>query len=476
MSNNILKRSLLLAIVCVHTTLIPVAVYAKDPSASAVQSEVDQQELPDEEIIASVKSAIANYFSMQVGDITLETDLIKDLKADYMDAYEIVAMICEEHGVIVPKSSVLRTVREISVYLETAELKDVEFSLRGRGKPSGGGNKNPVVTQKVFFATNRKTTGKTNPNKYFDGQRASLKEGIKYGICEVTIPAKVHAPGKIERPTLLFPKENPKQHIVLKTLEVLEWENFINSINLHTSQSDGDDNWSNDAFVFIHGYNVTFDKAARRTAQIAYDYGFKGAPILFSWPSDGKNAEYFSDRIDAEWSALYIEQFLTSLRKKSTAKRLHLIAHSMGNQGLLRALYRVALKQGEDTKPLFDNVIMAAPDFDTRLFTEQIAPRIRSLSKSWTIYTSDKDSALDLSAYFSSAKRLGKPVSVVNGFDTIDVTDIDVSPWSVPEFHSYYASKKRVITDLISVLKNKKPVSRKLIPKMFEGIQYWQLK
>jgi acyl carrier protein len=459
-----------------HTVFTPLTVYAKEPSSSALQSEAVLQELPDEEIIASVKSAIAKYFSVPIVDITLDTDLIKDLKADYMDAYEIVAMICEVHGVIVPKSSVLTTVREISTYIDTAELKEVEFSLRGRSRPSADKKKDPIAIQKVFFATNRNATGKTEPNEYFSGQRAPLNDVMKYGVCEVTIPVKIHTPGKIERPSTLFPGENPKQHIVIKTLEVLEWSTFVNSINQHISQNDGDDNWSNDAFVFIHGYNVTFDKAARRTAQIAYDYGFKGAPILFSWPSDGKNTEYFSDRVDAEWSAHYIQQFLTSIRKQSSAKRLHLIAHSMGNQGLLRALYRVALKQGENTKPLFDNVIMAAPDFDTRFFTEQIAPSIRSLSKSWTIYTSDKDSALDLSAYFSSAKRLGKPVSVVNGFNTIDVTDIDVSPWSVPEFHSYYASKSRVITDLISVLKNKKPASRNLIPKMFEGIQYWQLK
>ena len=31
------------------------------------------------------------------------------------------------------------------------------------------------------------------------------------------------------------------------------------------------------AFVFLHGYNVTFEAAAYRTAQIAYDLRFDGA-------------------------------------------------------------------------------------------------------------------------------------------------------------------------------------------------------
>ena len=36
-----------------------------------------------------------------------------------------------------------------------------------------------------------------------------------------------------------------------------------------------------DAFVFIHGFNVAFEDAVMRTAQIAYDLGFDGAPILY---------------------------------------------------------------------------------------------------------------------------------------------------------------------------------------------------
>ena len=34
------------------------------------------------------------------------------------------------------------------------------------------------------------------------------------------------------------------------------------------------------AFVFVHGYNVLFEDAVYRTAQLAYDLGFEGAPIF----------------------------------------------------------------------------------------------------------------------------------------------------------------------------------------------------
>jgi esterase/lipase superfamily enzyme len=45
----------------------------------------------------------------------------------------------------------------------------------------------------------------------------------------------------------------------------------------------------------VHGFNVSFENALRRTAQIAYDLDFDGAPFLFSWPSRDSLLSYASD-------------------------------------------------------------------------------------------------------------------------------------------------------------------------------------
>jgi tetratricopeptide (TPR) repeat protein len=45
-------------------------------------------------------------------------------------------------------------------------------------------------------------------------------------------------------------------------------------------------------FVFVPGFNVSFENALRRTAQIAYDVDFDGAAFLFSWPSGSGLASY----------------------------------------------------------------------------------------------------------------------------------------------------------------------------------------
>jgi esterase/lipase superfamily enzyme len=44
-------------------------------------------------------------------------------------------------------------------------------------------------------------------------------------------------------------------------------------------------------FYNVHGYNVSFDDAALRTAQLAYDLTFDCPAAFFSWPSKGTEAE-----------------------------------------------------------------------------------------------------------------------------------------------------------------------------------------
>jgi len=51
-------------------------------------------------------------------------------------------------------------------------------------------------------------------------------------------------------------------------------------------------------------------------------------------------------------------------------------------------------------------------------------------------------------------------LSLIEGIDSIDATGIYVAPWSVPEPHSYYASKLRVVEDLVGVIRGLGPAAR----------------
>jgi esterase/lipase superfamily enzyme len=111
---------------------------------------------------------------------------------------------------------------------------------------------------------------------------------LSYGECSISIP-KSHKIGKLESPSLLrleF-RPDPEKHITLEAIRTLEEEAFFRNVSESVARAA-----AKDAFVFIHGYNVSFEDAARRTGQIVFDLHFVGAPIFYSWPSNGKVADY----------------------------------------------------------------------------------------------------------------------------------------------------------------------------------------
>ncbi|HEU5041034.1 MAG TPA: alpha/beta fold hydrolase, partial [Gemmatimonadales bacterium] len=227
---------------------------------------------------------------------------------------------------------------------------------------------------------------------------------------------------------------------------------------------------SREALVFIHGYNVTFHDAALRTAQLTYDLGFDGAPILYSWPSRGSLFHYASDREAAEWSAAHLRGFLDSIVAITGARKLHVIAHSMGNRALT-----LALQRGPASDTLFSNLVLAAPDVDADLFAQQIASAIRPLTQRLTVYMSSKDKALRLSRWLSTHRRLGEatsPMLVVKSVDTIDASELDTDLLG----HGYIASNRDVIDDLVLLVSEKRsPPRTRLRRSSFNGQTYWLL-
>ena len=85
--------------------------------------------------------------------------------------------------------------------------------------------------------------------------------------------------------------------------------------------------------VFIHGYNVSFEEAALRAAQLGYDLGIAGVMAFYSWPSQGTLQGYAADAASIEASEAFISDFLTRMATTSGVARVHIIAHSMGNRG-----------------------------------------------------------------------------------------------------------------------------------------------
>jgi esterase/lipase superfamily enzyme len=224
--------------------------------------------------------------------------------------------------------------------------------------------------------------------------------------------------------------------------------------------------------VFVHGYNVSFATAALRTAQLAYDLKLDGAPVLYSWPSQAALAGYPVDETNVEWTVPHLEAFLTDLAQRSGAGSIDLIAHSMGNRALTRALERIAGKMTAAAKPPFRQILLTAPDVDAGVFS-QIAQVFRKTGQRVTLYASSNDQALKASKSFHGFPRAGDTVPdivVLPDLDTVDVSLVDTGLLG----HSYYGDNTSVLTDIFHLLRDgKAPDQRGLAKRTKNGMAYW---
>lgn len=321
--------------------------------------------------------------------------------------------------------------------------------------------KYPIV--RVYFATDRARTADYLPKSPYGSGRSIMG----YGFSDVSIPP-VHRPGELERPSLwrFELAENPERHIVVRSFNPESRPEFFRSVAGAVGRSP-----EKSALVFVHGYNVEFLEAVRRTAQITYDLGFDGASILFSWPSRGRPADYTIDEASAEAAVPDLREFLTALASETGVRVIHVVAHSMGNRALLRALADV--ESDPRVPQVFRNVVLAAPDIDRDVFTRDLLPRFKGRPSHLTLYASDTDEALKASKKFHGYPRAGeagRDIVVAPDLDTIDATGMDPSLLG----HSYFASLEPVVDDIAKLLRGDlAPAQRGLREQVLGALKYW---
>ncbi len=280
---------------------------------------------------------------------------------------------------------------------------------------------------------------------------------LDYGTCQVNIPPD-HRIGALEAPSILkleF-REDPRRHVILERVIRSDEQTFFNDLN-HCLDESG--LRQRQAFVFVHGYNVSFEDAVKRTAQIAFDLRFNGAPICYSWSSHGGIESYIHDMANADSTVIRLEQLLRDVVERTRSTTVHLVAHSMGNRALLQALDRIAVSQSHP-EPVFGQLVMAAPDVSSRDFRTRYAEAIRQVTQQATLYASSSDRALMASTSVHGHNRAGlagEQLVIVNGVDTIDVSEIDTSLIG----HSYYGENPKLIDDMRALVELSQPADRR---------------
>jgi len=320
----------------------------------------------------------------------------------------------------------------------------------------------------VFYATDRSRGAQSDPAKFFGSKRGPLS----YGLCAVGVPRDAK-PGTREAARLARPEpsEPSGSRPALRKVAPREYDSYLEQLNGAIAKSA-----RKSAFVFVHGYNVSFAEAVRRTAQMKYDLGFDGAAICFSWPSKGRADAYLADEAEVEWAQPDLKEFLKEFAAKTKARNIYLIAHSMGNRALTKA-YIYLMSERPELKKMFREVILVAPDIDSDLFKRDIAPALAASSNHTTLYTSSRDVALKASNKFQNYPRAGDSgtnLILFDGIETIDATSVNTGPGG----QGYLADNPSVIGDIYHLIRDgKSPAERSGLKTVNASSgQYWRFK
>jgi esterase/lipase superfamily enzyme len=142
---------------------------------------------------------------------------------------------------------------------------------------------------------------------------------------------------------------------------------------------------------------------------------------------------------------------------QSGARRINVLAHSMGNQALAEALHQIGLTLPSGHAPLLDQVVMAAPDLDVDQLVN-MAPEIKRTAQHFTIYSSKNDLPVRFSRWVHGDHCRVGSFAVIDGFDTIDATLLQVEGLLK---HSYIGDLPVVLKDVSKLLASGCPVTNR---------------
>jgi esterase/lipase superfamily enzyme len=325
----------------------------------------------------------------------------------------------------------------------------------------------PATLYPLWYGTNRKPIDLNDISKGYSGDRDDL---IHYGSCQVAVPKshKIGSTGSGWWQRLLTSTDD-RLKLDRSSLNLLNEAGFLTSIKRALEEREPNER---SALVYIHGFNVSFEAAALCAAQIGFDLQVPGIMAFYSWPSKGNLMGYTADEATIEASEKYITEFLLNLAQNSDVTKIHIIAHSMGNRGLLRSMQRI-LNQVQSTSPIsFGQIFLAAPDVDPDLF-QDLAQAYSQLAERTTLYVSGKDKALATSGIIHDRPRVGyfPPIKVFEGIDTVEVSNVNLS-WLG---HGYFADARDLLQDMHELLSDNTPPERRFGLRTVEvgAERYW---
>ncbi|MEQ8825434.1 MAG: tetratricopeptide repeat protein [Filomicrobium sp.] len=182
--------------------------------------------------------------------------------------------------------------------------------------------------------------------------------------------------------------------------------------------------YKNQALVFVHGYNNDFEGALKRATQLSFDLQFDGILMPFTWPSKGSVTGYFSDVEMATKSVDALVGFFDQLRDTLPEIKINVLAHSLGNQVMLKALCKIAKREG-GKRHNFGQIISAHADVSPGDF-EKLTKCFKARVAGTTLYVNEDDTALRVRCAVLFKCRAGNYARGYTAADVIDTTQMSV--------------------------------------------------
>lgn len=268
--------------------------------------------------------------------------------------------------------------------------------------------------QKIYIGTTRKQ----DENGSFGDTRS---EQIRFARYDVSVPP-VRKLGEIKWPPRNGKIDPQKQFLTTDQIVYQTEALFRGDLSKQLAANGGE------AVIFVHGYNNNFAEGVYRVAQFAHDLKLPGAVVHYAWPSAAEPLGYAYDRDSALFARDGLELLLHEVAAAG-AKRIVLVAHSMGAGLTIEAMRQTAIRGDRKTMDLISGVILISPDIDVDVF--KISARaIGKLPQPFVIFGSDRDRALRFSALLSGqSDRLGS-LKDISRLADLKVTFLDVSEFS----------------------------------------------
>ena len=333
---------------------------------------------------------------------------------------------------------------------------------------------------RFFFATNRRPVFDEGPVEERFG--VAREETLKFGYYDVKIEPSLGL-GMLINPTEWFQNEE----IRLQAVQQVDQAAFAAQLRDRVQQSP-----RRSLLVVVHGFREAFPSALRKTTFLGHVLDINTPMLVFDWPGNqGASVRgYRRARDVAADSAGELARMLELVIRDIQPERLWLIANSMGGQVVVDAVRLLhELPDRAAAWPLFDHIVLTAPDVDYAEFDDEFRLAIRSLAREVTVYVSSNDRALVASRLLNRQRRLGEsslsPRQLDQQLRVVDydpnndeVRVVDVTPVNrTRNFHNFSLETPEFYDDVFLRLTNAEtPQSRLAYPVQApNGTIYWVL-